>query len=132
MPVNYGPSDLLAESSNTDVDTTEEDVVSITDPSRLVNSQLTAYLTATSYGTNTSIEFRFYVMDRVGGSWFQIPKHNTTSGNLEDNPYILVAATNINMAVDIPLSACYGFKVTAKGVGGGNSSVSVRINGRDN
>lgn len=128
----YGKPDFLAAGVNADIDTTEEDIVEITDGGRLVDSQLSVYYDIV-YGTNTSIEFRYYVRHTVNGNWFELPYRNEANGQIASVPTIALAASTPARFVDsLPLPACVAFKITGKGIGGANSSVTASVMSRDN
>lgn len=129
----YGKPDYIADGANTDIDTTEEDILEITEGDKLTDSQLTVYYDIVSFGTNTSIEFRYYVRHTVGGDWFELPYRNETNGEIASVPTEAVAASTPAHFVDsLPLPACVAFKITGKGVGGANSSVVATVMSRDN
>ena len=128
----YGKPDYIADGVNADIDTTEEDILEITEGDKLTDAQLTVYYDVT-YGTNTSIEFRYYVRHTVGGSWFELPYRNESNGQIASVPTIALAASTPTKFVDsLPLPACVAFKITGKGVGGANSAVTAVVMSRDN
>lgn len=131
MLVSYGQSDLIAEGTNADIDTTEEDIVVVTDRARLEHSQVTLYPDIT-LGTNTSMILRVYFLDRYGGTWVQESEKDASTSAISGSSYVYTTANGLTLPVNIPMPACYGLKVTGQGAGGANSSVTVRILGRNN
>jgi hypothetical protein len=129
----YGKPDYIADGVNTDIDTTEEDILEITEGDKLVDSQLTVYYNIVSFGTNTSIEFRYYCRFTVGGDWYELPYRNEADGAIASVPTEAIAASTPAKFVDsLPLPACVAFKITGKGIGGGNSSIEAYVMSRDN
>lgn len=128
--IYYGKPDVIAEGSNADVDTTEEDVVEITELDKLVMSQFSVYVDVT-LGTHTSMEIRFYYQNETDGSWYPAAKIDTSDGSVDDNPYVF-SGSFLSAVIDLPVSAAFGFKATAKGVGGANGSAAVKVLQRDN
>lgn len=133
MPrIYFGKPNVLAKGTNDDVDTAEEDVVSVTDLGLLVNTQLSIFIDY-ALGTNTSLKIRYYFRAEKGGTWYQLPFRAESTGVLTNLPSVIDNTSPALAVVDqIPLPACFGFKVTAQGVGGANSSVTATIVGRDN
>jgi len=127
----HGRSNHIASGTNADVDTTEEDVVEVTDQVNLVDSQLNVYYTV-SLGTHTSMEFRYYVRHTVGGDWFELPYRNDGTGAITSVPTQATASTPARFVDSLPLPACVAFKITADGTGGANGSVTAVIMSRDN
>lgn len=129
----YGKPDYIADGVNADVDTLEEDILEITEGDKLTDSQLSVYFNVTSFGTNTSIEFRYYCRFTVGGDWYELPYRNEGTGEIASVPTKAIAASTPAKFVDsLPLPACVAFKITAKGVGGANSAVEAAVMSRDN
>lgn len=122
---------IIGEETNVDVDTSEETVVEVTDLSYLNETQLSIYLT-TVLGTHTSMEYRFYYLPSVGGTYAQKPKWNATDNTIDDYPAIINADSPNPCVFEFGLGSCFGFKITAKGVGGANGSASARIMARNN
>lgn len=129
MLISYGASDVIGVGTNSDVDTTEEDVVVITDPSKLQHSQATIYPTIT-LGTNTSITLRVYFQSKPGGTWVQESQKNASTSAIEGSSYVY--SSPLDLPINIPIPACFGMKVTAQGIGGANSSVTVEVLARNN
>ena len=130
MSVDFGTSDVIALGSNTDIDTAEEDIVSVTDLQYQTFTQLTSYITLTSIGTHTSFLIRAYFLDAKSGTWFQKQKVTISSGLVEDFYYKFTSA--MSGIIDFPISAGFGFKITGQGVGGANANVTVKLLGRNN
>lgn len=129
---SYGRADLIGEATNADIDNSEEDILVITDLGKLTNSQLCHFITY-SLGTNTSLSLRFYVLGEIGGTWHVLPRINEADGTLDPGTVVIDASTPASPLVyEMPLPACYGFKVTGQGTGGANSSITVRTLARDN
>lgn len=142
--IDYGPSINAGSGSlSASLSTTETDVVIIKDQQPLRKSQITVYHSAT-LGGNTAIKLRYYVALKTapGGSngsassgsaadWYEIPVKDLSTGNLTDLPSQLTG-TFLQCVDDVAVPACYGFKVTAQGVGGGTGSITSTITGRDN
>lgn len=131
VQISYGATDLIGEATNADVDTAEETVLEITTRGSLGLSQLTGYLTV-DLGTHTTVRVRLYYLDADSGTYFQVLKHNISSGLLEDFFWEFDSSTPANGIVDMPISSCLGLKITAQGVGGANASVGVKLMGRKN
>ena len=127
---NYGKAEHFAAGSLADVDTTELDLLTVTDGSLLTDSQLSVYINLSDIGTNTKVDFKYYVRFAVGGDWYELPYRNDGTGELSSVPTHMTAAGKF---VDsLPLPACMAFKMTAKGTGGANSVVAATIMSRDN
>lgn len=132
MSEYFGKPNVIAEGVNADVDTTEEDVVVVTDIGLLTDTQMTVFIDY-ALGTNTSLKVRYYTLNEVGGSWYQLPFRAEATGILTDLPATITSASPASRVVDsIPLPACFGFKVTAQGTGGADSSITVKLVSRDN
>lgn len=130
--VEYGRPVILGSATNADIDTTEEDVLTVTDNILLSKSQLTFYVDY-DLGTHTSLDLRFFYRDEIGGDWYQVPKKNTSDGTIDDNPFTIDANSPASrLVIEFPLGACYALKVTADGVGGANGSVTVKAMARNN
>lgn len=130
--IGFGKADVIAEGSNTDIDTSEETIVEVTDNKYTTFSQLSLYGSLASLGTHTSLRLRVYHLDEVGGTYRQLCKVNTSTGAIEDNYYAVDSSTPAEFLLDIPMSASFGFKVTGQGVAGANASVTVKLLGRNN
>lgn len=124
---------ILGEGTNADIDTAEEDIVVITSLDKLNNTQLSIYID-TTFGTHTSMEYRFYTLNEVGGTWYPRVKINSTDNTLDDYPAIVDSSTPNSGVImyEQPLASCFGFKVTGKGVGGANGAATVKVLARDN
>lgn len=130
--IAYTSGVIIGEGTNADIDTTEEDIVTVTSLDKLKNTQLSIYID-TTLGTNTSMEYRFYTQNEVGGTWYPRVKINASDNTLDDFPAIVDANTPTGAVMyEQPLASCFGFKVTGKGVGGANSAATVKILARDN
>lgn len=122
---------MVGQGTNADIDTTEEDIVVITDPENLVDSQINVYITF-ALGTNTSLQFRYYARFAPDGTWFELPYRNDGTGAITSVPTVADSSTPANFIDSMPIPACVAFKVTGKGVGGANSSATATIMSRDN
>lgn len=131
MSTYYGRSDVLAEGANADVDTAEEDVVSVTTTGATPDSQLSIYIDH-DLGTHTSMKVRYYYQNEASGLWYQVPLKTAATGILSDTPTVLDSSSPAKLVEDVPFSACFGFKVTAQGVGGANGSITAKILTRNN
>lgn len=132
MRIDYGRFSIAGEGTNADIDTSEEDVVVITDINQLDKSQATIFIDY-DLGTNTSLKVRYYIRNEVGGSWYQIPLKNETSGVLVNSPSIIDSTSPASRVIEqLPIPACFAFKVTAQGAGGANSSVTAKVLVRNN
>lgn len=132
MSINFGKTNIIAKGTNADIDTLEEDVVIATDIGELSHSQVTVYFDY-DLGTHTSLEIRYYFRSEVDGSWYQSPIKNEVSGSLKDIPSVIDSDTPASRVIeDFPLSSCWGFKITAKGVGGANGSLTATVLKRNN
>lgn len=130
--INFGKSNILVTATNANIDTAEEDIVSVTDQTYLTNTQLSIYIDY-SLGTHTSMNIRYYVRAAKDGNWYQIPIKNEATGVLTDIPSVISAASPASRVVEErPIPACLAFKVTGQGVGGANGSVTVTILQRSN
>ena len=120
---------IVAEGTNADIDTAEEDIVVVTDRlGSLKVNKLSIYF-ETTLGTNTSVDYRFYCQNEKDGSWFKIPQHNLSTNAVEDYKLSATSAV-LNFVFSIELESAFGFKVTGQGVGGANSASTVKILGR--
>ena len=55
-------------------------------------------------------------------------KKNIADGTIDDNPHIIDAYSPADsMVIEFPIGACYGFKMTADGVGGTNGSITAKV-----
>jgi hypothetical protein len=123
---------VIAVGTNADIDTSEEDIVSITDLTYMGNTQFSIYFDY-ALGTNTSLQIRYYVRAEIGGDWYQIPIKNEATGVLTNLPSVISASSPALKTVEErPIPACFAFKITGQGVGGGNSTVTVTILQRSN
>lgn len=131
--ISFTSKVILAEGTNSDIDTAEEDIVVITSLDKLNNTQLSIYID-TTFGTHTSMEYRFYQLNEVGGTWYPRVKINSSDNTLDDYPGIVDSSTPNSGVImyEQPLPSCFGFKVTGKGVGGANGAATVKILARDN
>jgi len=129
--MNYGIAEIVAEGVNADIDTSEEDVIIVPSRESLKYSQFTVYPTIV-LGTNTSVILRVYLQNEVDGSWHQTSFYNSTDGSVNPLNYVYTGALGLTLAIDFPVSACLGLKVTAQGAGGADSSVTAKILGRNN
>ncbi len=132
MLTEFGKPNLIGLGTNADIDTSEEDIVVITDLTYLVKSQLTI-LYDYALGTNTTIKLRYYIQGKVGGNWYQLPVKVEATSILTDLPSTISSASPADRVVDnIPLPGCFGFKITGQGAGGANSSVTATVLARNN
>lgn len=129
--VYFGKSDVIAEATNSDIDTTEEDIVSDTDIGDLSFSQLTMYATV-DLGTHTALDLRVYCRNAVGGTWHQLIKRDIATGTIEDDFYRFVSSTPNSVVIDLPISSVMAIRVTGTGIGGANGSATVRLMCRSN
>ena len=128
----FDKPDVVAEAANVDIDTSEEDIVTVTDPQYLTDTQFSIYFDY-DLGTNTSMKIRYYVLNEIGGSWYQLPVKNESTGLLTDVPSVIGTGSPASRVVEErPIPACFGFKVTGQGAGGANSSVTCKILNRNN
>lgn len=119
---------ICGEGTNSDIDTTEEDIVTITDLGDLKVNELSMYFD-TTLGTHTALDYRFYYQNEKDGSWFQVAQHNLSTGEMED--YVLTAVAGMtDFIFEMRLASCFGFKVTGQGVGGSNGASNVKVLGR--
>lgn len=130
--VEYGRPVSLGKATNADIDTTEEDVLIVTDNILLSKSQLTFFVDYV-LGTHTSMDLRFFYRAQADGDWYQVPKKNTADGTIDDNPFTIDAnSPAARLVIEFPMGACYALKVTADGVGGADGSVTVKAMARNN
>ncbi len=119
---------ICGEGTNADIDTTEEDIVVITNVGSLKVNELSMYFDST-LGTHTALDYRFYYQNEKDGSWVQVAQHNLSTGEMED--YVLTAtASMLDFLFEMRLASCWGFKVTGQGVGGANGASTVKVLGR--
>lgn len=128
----FGRPDVISEGTNATLSTTETAICTVTDASYTVFSQLSMYVNWASLGTHTSIRVRVYFLDETTGSYSQLCKLNTATGSVDDFYYSISATTPALFVQDLPLSASFGYKVTAQGVGGANGSLTIKLLGRNN
>ena len=129
--ISYASQHILGEGTNADIDTNEEDIVSVTVQHLLKNSQLTIYID-TTLGTHTSMEYRFYYQNEASGTWYAIPKQNISTDLVEEYMAEVNSSTPGAFVIEFGLGSCFGFKITGKGVGGANGAATIKILGRDN
>lgn len=129
MVIDYGKPDLVAVGTNSDVDTSEEDVVVVTDLAKMENSQFSVFIKAV-LGTNTSLTIRYYYRYVIGGDWYVVPQRATSDGAISQA--IDVLTTVLLYVRDFPISGAVAFKVTAQGTGGADSTVEAAIMQRNN
>lgn len=129
--VYYGKSDVIAEATNSDIDTLEEDIVSDLDIGDLSFSQLSMYVSM-SIGSHSTVDLRVYCRNSVGGTWHQLIKREVSTGIIDDDYFRFNSSTPANVVIDLPISAAMAIKVTGQGVGGANAAVTVRLMCRTN
>lgn len=131
--IRYSTQAILGEGTNADIDTTEEDVVTITDLQKLNNSQVSLYIN-TTFGTHTSMQYRVYYRHQVDGDWFPRVKQNASDNTIDDFPVIVDASTpnSGDIVYSFDMDSCYAMKVTGQGVGGANGAATIKVLGRDN
>lgn len=130
--MSYLATDIIAQGANADIDTSEEDIVVITDRARLTDTQATLFIEY-SLGTNTSLTLRFYVLREIGGTWGVLPRLNESDGTLDAGPVIIDGSTPATPVVyEMPIPACMGLKITGQGAGGANTSVTITVLARSN
>lgn len=127
---SYGRANVIAQGTQADVDTTELDLVVVTDALNLTNSQINVYYSF-ALGTHTSLEFRYYVRFAVGGDWYELPYRNDGTGAITSVPTQATGSTPTKFVDSLPLPACYAFKITVDGTGGANGSATATVLGRD-
>jgi hypothetical protein len=124
-------TDIIAEGTNSDIDTAEEDIVSVTDLKYTHFSQLSMYVTV-DLGTHTTVDLRLYYRGEIGGTWMEIPKQNESSNTVESYYWRFDSGSPTPVVLDIPISSAFAFKITGQGVGGANADVTVRLLARNN
>lgn len=129
--MNFASTDIIGEGNNTDIDTAEEDIVTVTDLKYTSFSQLSMYVTV-NLGTHTTVDLRLYYRDEVGGTWREIPKQNETTNVVESFYWRFDSGSPSPVVLDIPISSAFAFKVTGQGIGGGNADVTVKLLARNN
>lgn len=125
----FGKPDILAEGTNADIDTVEEDIVSVAN--QLAPTQLSMYVSV-SLGTHTTLDIRVYTRGENNGTWHQLIKRNISSGLIIDDSYQFNSSSPTSVVVDLPISAALELKVTGQGTGGLNGSATVRLLTRNN
>jgi hypothetical protein len=122
----------VAEGSNADIDTSEEDIVAVTDPNLLTQTQFTIYIDY-DLGTHTSLELKFYYRGEVDGEWYELPQKNLSDDTIDESPWIIDASSPADrFNIEFHVGAAYAFKITGIGVGGANGSVTAKIVTRNN
>lgn len=123
-PVNasFTNGNTIADSGNiTALSTVETDLCIVTDPAKLKNTQISAYLSAT-LGSHSAVQFRVYVRHEDGGTWYPRVKQNASDNTLDDFP--AVVDSPILALYEFPMPACTALKITAQGVGAGTDGVA--------
>lgn len=131
MNAYFGKADVIAKGTNSNISTVEADIVTIPDVGSLSFSQLTMY-TDIVLGTHTQFKLRVYCQDEKAGTWYQLIKKNKSTGLVSDDFYLIDSTTPTKLVIDIPISGCFGLKITGQGVGGANATAAVRLLGRSN
>lgn len=132
MSISFGTPKIVARATNSDIDTSEEDIATLTDLTWLSDTQFTIFFDY-SLGTNTSIKIRYYVRREKDGDWFQLPVKNEATGVLIDLPTVINSTSPASRVIEErPVPACFAFKITGQGVGGANSSVTATLLQRKN
>ena len=144
VTTSYNLGTLAKQASTVAITSSETDMLVVTDTKYPEKSQLTLYLDVDlTAGQATSVNFRVYFTYLVAPAsvvWYPINPVNAGTGVLTDLPYIVSSATysysttKYRTVLDIPMSACTGFKVTATGVGGTGAGTLAKITAvvRDN
>lgn len=127
----YGRASIIAQGTQADVDTTELDLVTITNPGELTNAQFNIYYSI-DLGTHTSMEFRYYARFADGGDWYELPYRNDGTGAITSVPTQATSSTPTEFVDTLPVPACVAFKITVDGTGGANGSATATVLGRDN
>lgn len=128
----YQSQFLVGSGSNADIDTSEEDIVTVTDETKLKVSQLSLFV-AYALGTNTSLTLRAYARSDKAGDWHAIPKQNLADNTIDAWSFVIDANTPATpIVIDLAIGAYMAFKVTGQGAGGANSTSTIKILGRDN
>ena len=131
MSASYGRANVIAQGTQSDVNTTELDLVSITNPGDLTNAQFDIYYSI-ALGTHTSMEFRYYARFAADGDWYQMPYRNDGTGAITSVPTQATASTPTRFVDTLPVPACVAFKITVDGTGGANGSATATVLARDN
>lgn len=130
MGKSYGRANVIAQGTQSDVGTTELDLVVVTDALNLTNASINIYYDI-SRGSHTSLEFRYYVRFAVDGDWYELPYRNDGTGEITSAPTQATSNTPTKFVDSLPLPACYAFKITVDGTGGANGSATATVLGRD-
>ena len=128
---NFSTGVIIGQGTNADIDTDEETVVEITELPKLTKTQLTIYIN-TALATHTSMEYRFYYADSVGGTYHAIPKQNLSTDVIEEYMAEVNSSTPDPFVLEFGLGSCFAFKITGKGVGGANGTSTIKVLARDN
>lgn len=129
------PAPAAAITTNTNITTSEADLLTVSDFKYFQKSQITCYYQVT-LNSATQVKFRYYFTPD-GSTWYRLPAKNVSSGLLSDIPTIIDSTSpttsgKIQTMEDIPLSGCLGFKITGQAVTNtaqlNNLSIFVRDN----
>lgn len=131
MQISFGKPDVIADGSNTNIDTTEVDITTLSPSGDFRFSQLSLFVTM-DLGTHTAVDLRIYYRESVGSTWHQVPKQNVNTGVVSDFFYRFDSNTPSPIVLDLPLSAAFELKITGQGIGGLNASATVKILARTN
>lgn len=131
MAIYFGNSVILAEGTNSDIDTVEEDIVSVSDLGKVSTSQLSMSVDI-GLGTHSALNLHVYVRYAISGAWVPLTKRDISTGIVEEDFWQFNSDSPTIALVDLPLSACVAVKVTGQGIGGLNGSATIRLMGRNN
>ncbi len=100
---------------------TEATIFSTTDQRYLKKSQLTV-MNSVTLGGVASATFYYYLSPN-GTDWFPISLYNTTSGEMTQRNVLVDSGSYViggvsSFSDNVPLGACYAFKITAKSASG--------------
>lgn len=131
--MSFEKPDVVAESAaNVPFDTSEVDVLVVTDLKYFKDTQYSIFYDY-ALGTNTSMKIRYYVQNEVGGSWYELPVKVEATSVLTTLPTTINSDSPASRVVEErPVPACFGFKITAQGVGGAGSTLTAKVLQRTN
>lgn len=122
--------------TDTEIDTSEGDILIVRDFKFLQKSQVSVYF-AVELGSATEVKFSYYVSPDGGLTWFKLPTRNDSTGLLSDIPTKVDATSPtqggiIQVVDEFPMSATNCLKITGQAVTDKATLKSLYIGVRDN
>lgn len=126
--ISYGRAAIGSQATGSSVTTSEETLLTITDPMFLDKSQLSVYVSQ-ALGSATSVEYGVYFSFDNGSTWYKtsVEDLTTNKGELDDIPaYVdsnspsqsISGTTYYRTVINVPIPAALMLKVTGTAVGG--------------